>query len=135
MQWVNLGIIVLFGGATLLAHNETFIKWKPTALYWFMGGALLIGQILFRKNLLQWLLGSQLELPAPVWRTMNWAWAAFFGCMGALNLWVAYRFDTSIWVNFKLFGGLGLMFLFALGQAVYLSRFIKEPTGTDSPKP
>lgn len=134
MQWVNLGIIVLFGGATLLAHNETFIKWKPTALYWFMGGALLIGQILFRKNLLQWLLGSQLELPAPVWRTMNWAWAAFFGCMGALNLWVAYRFDTSIWVNFKLFGGLGLMFLFALGQAVYLSRFIKEPTGTDSPK-
>jgi len=69
-----------------------------------------------------------------VWRTMNWAWAAFFGCMGALNLWVAYHFDTSIWVNFKLFGGLGLMFLFALGQAVYLSRFVKEPTGTEGPK-
>jgi intracellular septation protein len=126
MQWLSLGVIVLFGGATLLAHNDTFIKWKPTVLYWLMGGALAAGQLLFRKNLLKTLMGSQLVLPDPVWRVMNWSWVAFFAVMGCVNLWVAFNFDTDTWVNFKLFGGMGLMALFVIAQAVYLSRFIKE---------
>ncbi len=78
MQWLSLGVIVLFGGATLLAQSETFIKWKPTVLYWLMGGALLVGQLLFRKNFIQSLMGAQIELPAPVWLKLNWAWAGFF---------------------------------------------------------
>jgi intracellular septation protein len=126
MQWVSLGVIVLFGGATLLAHNDTFIKWKPTVLYWLMGGALLVGQLLFRKNLLRSVMGGQLQLPDAAWRTLNWSWAAFFALMGALNLVVAYRFDTDTWVNFKLFGGMGLMLVFVIGQAVYMSRFMQE---------
>lgn len=134
MQWLNLGVIVLFGGATLLSHSETFIKWKPTALYWLMGGTLLMGQLLFRKNLLQSLLGGQVELPAAAWRTMNWAWSAFFAVMGALNLWVAYHFDTSTWVNFKLFGGIGLMFVFVFAQALYLSRYMKDSDNTQGPQ-
>ena len=125
MQWLSLAVIVLFGGATLLSHNETFIKWKPTVLYWLMGGALFIGQLVFRRNLLKSLMGAQMALPEGAWRVMNWSWIAFFAAMGVVNLWVAYRFDTDTWVNFKLFGGLGLMIAFVLAQAVYLSRFMK----------
>ena len=126
MQWLSLGVIVLFGGATLLSHNDTFIKWKPTVLYWLMGGTLAVGQLLFRKNLLKSLMGAQLVLPDPVWRAMNWSWVGFFAVMGSVNLWVAYNFDTNTWVNFKLFGGLGLMVVFIIAQALYLSRFVKE---------
>ena len=127
MQWLSLGIIVLFGGATILAHDETFIKWKPTVLYWMMGGALAGGLLFFRKNLLKSLMGSQLELPDAAWRAMNWSWVGFFALMGVLNLWVAFNFDTDTWVNFKLFGGLGLMALFVVGQAFYLGRYMKDP--------
>jgi len=126
MQWLSLGIIVLFGGATILAHDETFIKWKPTVLYWLMGGALAGGMLLFRKNLLKSLMGAQLELPDNAWRAMTWSWIGFFAVMGVANLWVAYTFDTDTWVNFKLFGGLGLMALFIVGQALYLGRYVKD---------
>jgi intracellular septation protein len=128
MQWVSLGVIVLFGGATILAQSETFIKWKPTVLYWLMAGALLAGQLFFRKNLLKSLMGAQMELPEPAWRVMNWSWIAFFAAMGVLNLWVAFNFDTDTWVNFKLFGGLGLMVVFVVGQAFYLGRHMKTDT-------
>lgn len=126
MQWVSLGIIVLFGGATILAHDETFIKWKPTVLYWLMGGALAAGMLVFRKNLLKSLMGAQMELPDNAWRAMNWSWIAFFAVMGVLNLWVAFNFDTDTWVNFKLFGGLGLMAVFVVGQALFLGRYMKD---------
>ena len=142
MQWLSLGVIVLFGGATLLSQSDTFIKWKPTVLYWLMGGALLGGQLFFRKNLLKSLMGAQMDLPESAWRTMNWSWTGFFAVMGVLNLWVAYTFDTDTWVNFKLFGGMGLMLVFVLAQAVYLSRYMKEAgddkatlPGADAPQP
>ena len=126
MQWVSLGVIVLFGGATLLAQDEIFIKWKPTVLYWLMGAALLVGQLLLRKNLIKSLMGGQVQLPDHAWNTLNWAWSGYFAAMGGLNLWIAYHFDTDTWVNFKMFGGLGLMLLFILAQAVYMSRFMQE---------
>ena len=132
MQWVSLGVIVLFGGATIVAQNETFIKWKPTVLYWLMAGTLAAGQLFFKKNLLKSLMGSQLELPEAVWRVTNWSWIGFFAAMGVVNLWVAYNFNTDIWVNFKLFGGLGLMALFVIGQALYLGRYMKAD---EAPKP
>lgn len=132
MQWVSLGVIVLFGGATIVAQNETFIKWKPTVLYWLMGGALLVGQLLFRKNLLKSLMGSQMDLPDEAWRVMNWSWTGFFVVMGVINLWVAYTFSTDTWVNFKLFGGLGLMAVFVVGQALYLGNYLKSD---DEPAP
>lgn len=132
MQWLSLGIIVLFGGATILSHDDTFIKWKPTVLYWMMGGALASGLLFFRKNLLKSVMGSQLELPEPAWRTMNWSWVGFFALMGVLNLWVAFHYDTNTWVNFKLFGGLGLMVLFVIGQALYLGRYVKDTKEADS---
>jgi intracellular septation protein len=127
MQWLSLGIIVVFGGATILAQDETFIKWKPTVLYWLMGGTLAVGMLFFRKNFLKSLMGAQIELPESAWRTMNYSWVGFFALMGVLNIWVAYTFNTDTWVNFKLFGGLGLMAVFVIAQAVYLGRFVKEP--------
>jgi len=133
MQWLSLGVIVVFGGATLLAQNETFIKWKPTVLYWLMGGALLVGQLVLRKNLIKSLMGRQMELPEAAWNAMNWSWIGFFAAMGALNLWVAYEFDTETWVNFKLFGGLGLMLVFIVVQALFLGRYIKETDNAKDP--
>ena len=114
MQWVSLGVIVVFGGATILSHNDTFIKWKPTVLYWVMGVALLGGWYLMKRNGIRMLMEAQVALPEPIWLKLLWAWVVFFGLMGLLNIWVAYSFDTDIWVNFKLFGGLGLMLVFVL---------------------
>ncbi len=132
MQWVSLGVIVLFGGATIVAQNETFIKWKPTVLYWLMAGSLLAGQLFLRKNLLKSLMGAQLELPEVAWRITTWSWIGFFSVMGVVNLWVAYHYDTDTWVNFKLFGGLGLMVVFVVGQALYLARYVKSGEAPDS---
>ncbi len=132
MQWISLGVIVLFGGATLISHNDTFIKWKPTVLYWLMGGSLLLGQMVFRKNLIKSLMGTQLELPDAVWRVMNWSWTGFFALMGVINLWVAFHYDLNTWVNFKLFGGIGLMVLFVVGQALFLGKYIKTDEASDS---
>jgi intracellular septation protein len=123
MLWVSLALVTLLGGATVYFHSEAFIKWKPTVLYWVMGGALLIGQVLFKKNGIQALMGAQMTLPAEVWGRVNVSWVAFFTAMGFINIWVAYSFSTSIWVNFKLFGGIGLMLVFVLGQAVYLNKY------------
>jgi intracellular septation protein len=125
MLWVSLGLVTVLGGATVWFHNETFIKWKPSVLYWVMGTAFWLSQALFRKNLLQALLGEQMQLPATVWRTLNLMWIGFFAFMGLANIYVAYSFSTDIWVNFKLFGGVGLMLLFTFAQGLYLSRHIK----------
>ena len=133
MQWLSLGVIVVFGGATLIAQDETFIKWKPTVLYWAMGGALLVGQVFFRRNWLQSLMKSQMALPDHAWRVMLWSWCGFFAVMGVLNIWVAYHFDTDTWVNFKLFGGMGLMLVFVLAQAMYLGRYMDNGENAQAP--
>lgn len=128
MLWISLGLVTVLGGATIYFHSESFIKWKPTLLYWVMGGALLFGQLVLKKNGIKSLMGAQMTLPEPVWRTVNFSWVAFFAVMGCLNLWVAFNFSTSTWVNFKLFGGLGLMLVFILVQAVYLNKHMKTDT-------
>ena len=133
MLWVSLVLVVVLGGLTLWFHSETFIKWKPTLLYWVMAAAFALGPLLFGKNLLRILLGEQLVLPEAIWRRLNWAWVAFFALMGVLNLWVAYTFATDTWVNFKLFGGIGLMLVFTLAQGLYLSRHLPdEPAAKES---
>jgi len=126
MLWISLGLVVVMGGLTIWLRSETFIKWKPTLLYWAMGAAFAVSAWLLRRNLLKTLLGSQLELPEAVWSRLNVAWVVFFAVMGVLNLWVAYRFSTDAWVNFKLFGGMGLMLLFTLAQGLYISRHLPQ---------
>ncbi len=126
MLWISLGLIVVFGGATLLLHDETFIKWKPTVLYWLFALSLGLAPILFERNLIRMMMEKQISLPEPVWARLNLGWAVFFVLLGATNLYVAFSYSTDTWVNFKLFGTMGLMLLFILGQGVYLSRHIRE---------
>lgn len=126
MQWASLAIICVFGGMTLLFHDETFIKWKPTVLYAAFAAALIAARYGFGRNLIQSLMGKQVTLPAPIWDRLNLAWSAFFVAMAIANVVIAYRLSTEAWVNFKLFGSLGLTIAFIIGQAVYLSRYIQE---------
>lgn len=133
MLWVSLVLVVVLGGATIWFQSDTFIKWKPSALYWVMGLALWLAPLVSGKNLLKLLLGEQLQLPAKVWHRLNFAWIAFFGLMGVLNLWVAYTFSRDTWVNFKLFGSVGLTLLFTLAQGLVLARYLEEPAaGTEA---
>jgi intracellular septation protein len=126
MLWVSLAIIVVFGGATLLLQDETFIKWKPTVLYWLFGLVLLGADHLFGRNLIRAMMGKQMELPERVWTRLNQSWALFFAVMGVLNLYVAFNYATDTWVDFKLFGATGLMLLFILGQAVMLAKYVED---------
>ncbi len=132
MMWVSLGIIVVFGGATLLLHDETFIKWKPTVLYWFFAASLAGANLFLKKNIIKGLLGEQMQLPDQAWNRLNWSWTAFFTLMGVLNLYVAFNYPLDTWVNFKLFGGMGLMFVFVIAQAVFLAKHMPEQSTTDS---
>lgn len=126
MLWMSLAIITVFGGATIYFNNETFIKWKPTVLYWLFGAVLAVSMAFFHKNLIRSLMSKQVELPEIVWSRLNWSWVAFFAFMGIANLYVAFNFSTDTWVNFKLFGGTGLMLAFVFGQALMMSRHIED---------
>jgi intracellular septation protein len=119
-------IVVVFGGATLLLHDETFIKWKPTVLYWLFSAVLFGAEMFWRKNLIRSMMGQQIAMPEAIWRVLNHAWAVFFAALGAANLYVAFHFPTETWVNFKLFGITGLMLVFVLLQSLLLSKYVKE---------
>lgn len=115
-------IIVVFGGATLLLHDESFIKWKPTVLYWLFAISLTVTNILFKKNLIRSLMDKKISMPEKIWDKLNLAWAIFFAVLGCLNLYVAFNFSTDTWVNFKLFGTMGLMLVFVIGQSIALDK-------------
>ena len=135
MLRITFVLVVVLGGATIWFHNPTFIKWKPSVFYWVMALAFWISQTFFRKNLLQAMLGEQLELPAVAWQRLNLAWIAFFGSMGLLNLYVAYNYSLSTWASFKAFGATALMLVFMVAQGVYLSRHMKpEPDAIPAPE-
>lgn len=126
MLWVSLIIIVVFGGATIYFRDASFIKWKPSILYWCFAAALLISPIFFKKNLVRAMMEKQLTLPEPIWIKLNLAWSIFFVLMGLLNLYVAFNYDIDIWVNFKMFGMTGLMFVFVIAQSLFLSKYLKD---------
>jgi intracellular septation protein len=118
-------IIVVFGGATLLLHDETFIKWKPTVLYWLFGAILAVGRLGFRRNFLAALMKG-MPLPDPVWARVTWVWVAFLIGMGVANLYVAMNYPTAIWVNFKVWGGMIMFFLLAVGTVASVARYLPE---------
>jgi len=126
MLWISFAVIVVFGGATLLLQDETFIKWKPTVLYWLFAAVLAVAALGFRKNLIRAMMEAQVALPEAVWGKLLASWIAFFAMMGALNLIVAFNFSTDAWVNFKLFGGIGLMLVFIVLQGLMLARHVED---------
>ena len=127
MHLITLVMILVLGGATLLLHDERYIKWKPTAVYWAFAIVLTGSQLLVKKNIIKSMLGKQIELPETVWGPLNLSWAGFFTVVGIINLYIAFNFSTEFWVNFKMFGMLGLFFLFAVGQSVFLAKYMTEP--------
>ena len=125
MLWISLAVIVVFGGLTLWLKNEMFIKWKPTILYWIFSGILLFGSFSGR-NFIRTLMKNAIDMPDAVWGKLQWMWIGFFIVVGILNLIVAYSFPTEIWVDFKLFGLIGLTLIFTIAAAVWMTRQASE---------
>lgn len=126
MLWFSLVLVVVFGSLTLIFQDENFIKWKPTILYWAFAVSMTVSALVFHKNAIRSMLGEQIRLPDAVWGRLNASWVAFFAFMGAANLYIAFNFPTDVWVDFKLFGGMGLMLVFVLAQGFVLSRYMEE---------
>lgn len=126
MQIAVVGMIVVLGALTLAFNDPAFIKWKTTLVNWAFALALIGGELFGGKSLLERMLGEQLSLPRPVWRTMTLSWIGFFIGVGALNLFIAYRYELDTWVNFKLYGVLGLTFAFVVVQGLFLSRHLSD---------
>jgi intracellular septation protein len=129
MLWVSLGVIAIMGGATIYFHDDNFIKWKPTILYWAFALGLLVSQVFMKKNLMRQVMEETIKLPETIWNRVGYAWIWFFVAMGLLNLFVAFvifKGNTSAWVSFKLFGFTGIFFAFIVGQTLMLSKYIIE---------
>jgi len=126
MLWVTLVMVLLMGGATLAFHNEDFIKFKPTVVYWVLSVIFTLSHCVTKHNLVQKMLQSAISLPKPAWALLNYCWVAFFFIMGLLNIMVVYWFDTQTWVHFKLFGTLIMTVLFAIVQGVIIARYLPK---------
>lgn len=133
MQLVSLGLIVVFGGATLWLQNPLFIMWKPSILYILFAAAFLGSQFIGDKTLVERMMGSMMTAPQAIWRRVNIAWVSFFIVLAMLNLYVAYNFDEATWVNFKLFGLMGITLVFMLAQGLWLAKHATMIDNADEP--
>lgn len=122
MYVVTFMIILVLGAATLLLHDEMYIKWKPTVLYWLFASLLIISQFIGERTLAQRLMEKNIILPAPIWQKLNWSWSVFFAFLGAANLYVVYHYTTNTWAYFKIFGCLGLTLIFFIAQGLYMAK-------------
>jgi intracellular septation protein len=128
MLWINGIVITVLGGVTLLLHDETYIKWKPTVLYWLLAAVLLVSNLFFKKNFIQQMMSKMLNPPQSTWDKLNLIWVTFLILLGFLNLFVAFNYSLDAWVNFKLFGVTGLLFLFMIVQTIVLRKYLIETT-------
>lgn len=126
MHLVTFVVLLVFGGATLWLQNELYIKWKPTIINWLFSLAFLASQFIGRRPIVQRLMERAVSLPRPVWTRLNLLWSLFFAALGGINLYVVYNFDTDTWVNFKLFGMIGLTLIFILVQSIYIARHVEQ---------
>ena len=124
---VTLLLLLLFGGLTIALQDPLFVKWKPTVVNWLFAAAFLASHFIGERPLIERMMSHAITVPGPVWLKLNWAWTLFFVAMGVLNLYVAYNYSEDTWVNFKLFGMMGLTIAFVFMQAFYLSRYMEEP--------
>ena len=126
MHWITLGLLVVFGGLTLFLRDEIFIQWKPTVINWLFAIAFLGSQFIGKKNFVERMMGANVSLPKAIWFKLNMSWAAFFTFLGIINLFVVYNFDMDTWVNFKLFGMMGITIAFILAQGFFLTKYINN---------
>jgi intracellular septation protein len=121
MSLISGVLVLIFGGLTLLIHDKAFIQWKVTIVNWLFAVAFAVSQFIGDRPLIERMLGDNMPLERPLWRQLNWAWTVYFLILGTVNLFVAYNFSESVWVDFKMFGVLGMTLLFALLQGVWLA--------------
>lgn len=126
LLWISFLLISILGGATMIFQDRLFIYWKPTVLYWILALGLFLAKTWKRINPVKQLFGKEITLPEPIWERLNLIWICFFIMMGSINLFVAFYFSESTWVNFKLFGTLGLTLIFIVAQSLFLSRYLSE---------
>ena len=124
-QWLTLVACLVFGGMTLAFHSETFLKWKAPVVNWLFALGFAGSHFIGDKVLIQRVMGHAIQLPQAIWTRLNLAWIAFFVFSGCANLFVAFTFH-DIWVDFKVFGSLGMTVLFLVAQGVYLARHIHD---------
>lgn len=133
MLLINGAIISVLGGVTLLLHDKTYIMWKPTVLYWLLAAVLLVSNLFFNKNFIQQMMGKMLNAPKVIWTKLNLTWVVFLIILGFVNLYVAFNYSEDTWVNFKLFGVTGAMFLFIIAQTFVLKKYLIEPVDSEKP--
>ncbi len=126
MHLITLGLIIVLGGITVILKDEIYVKWKPTAVNWLFALIFLVAPWFGKKTLVERMMGANIQLPKALWGRLNLAWIGFFVFLGALNLYVVYHFDTATWVNFKLFGVIGLTLVFVLLQGLFLYRYMNK---------
>ena len=122
--WLSALLVTILGGMTLYFQNDAFIKWKPTLLYWTFAAVLIGARLFSKKNIIKMMMGKEIQLPETIWNNLNVAWAIFFSALGALNLYVAFHYSIDTWASFKLFGTMGLMFIFVIVQSVAINKYI-----------
>ena len=122
--WISALLVTVLGGMTLYFQNDAFIKLKPTLLYWIFSAVLIGANLLAKKNIIKSMMGKEIGLPESIWNNLNIAWAIFFAGLGALNLYVAFHYSIDTWASFKLFGTMGLMFIFIIGQSLAINKYI-----------
>ncbi|REL26576.1 septation protein A [Thalassotalea euphylliae] len=133
-NWVIFGLIAGFGGLTIFLQDDTFLKWKVTIVNGIFAVALLVSNYVFKKNLIKQLMSEALELPEKIWDKLNLSWAGFFAFCGALNIYIAFNFSQEIWVNFKVFGLMGLTFAFTIGTIVSVHKHLPQEEVTPNTK-
>ena len=126
MHLISLALVILLGGATVLMGDGDFIKWKPTIVNGLFAIVFFGSQFIGEKNIIQRMMGDKLKLPFKVWRTLNLAWVGFFIISGLANIYVAFSYSEEIWVDFKLFGLLGMTLVFIILQGIYLSSHLQN---------
>lgn len=132
--WTLLAVVI-FGGATLVLRDQTFIQWKPTIFNWALAAVFIGFSVFSERNLMQRTLGTQLQLPARVWTRLNLLWVGNFILVGALNLWVAYRYSEATWVSYKLYSAIGFTALLTVLTAVLVSPHLSDSAGENGQNP
>jgi len=130
---ITFAMLAVFGGLTLFLQDPVFIQWKPTIINWLFGlvfiGSLYIG----KKPIIKRMMENAMQLPENIWFKLSFAWGFFFIFLGCLNLYVAFNYDEATWVNFKLFGLTGLLFVFVIAQSLFLSKYMQDPETNEAP--
>jgi intracellular septation protein len=131
MALISGALVLVFGGLTLLIHDKAFIQWKVTVVNWLFALGFLASRFFGERTMIQRMMGEHVQLEPAVWRRLNWAWFGFFTALGAINLYVIYNFSEATWVNFKMYGMIGLTAVFIIGQALWLANKMPAETPTE----